>query len=90
MDYKTLMAKRAAAKAKRDALAAQKAKEEEEKAKETKTEEEKPVPKKKGRRPNNRVFMVVEDAPATEALAEETKEEETEEENLILGDSIVE
>lgn len=90
MDLQTLRAKQAAAKAKRDSADVQ----------ENKIEE---APKKKGRRPNKRVFMVVEDAPAMNDLIEEkeeekkveeeqlnTEEKEEEPENLILGDAILE
>ena len=105
MDYKTLMEKRAAARAKREAIAAKKAAEEVE---EVKIEEEQiPTPKKRGRRPNNRVFMVTEDAQATQDLlegkeeekvekeapvekAEEEEVQKEEEEDLVLGESILE
>ena len=105
MDYKTLMEKRAAAKAKREAIAAAKAKEVEQVKVEEVQEDMAPAPKRRGRRPNNRVFMVVEDAPAVEALVEEKVEEpqeeapveevqaevqREEEEDLVLGDSILE
>lgn len=96
MDLQTLRAKQAAAKARRDSAVIQENK--------INTNEEE-APKKKGRRPNKRVFMVVEDAPAMNDLIEEkeeeqnteekeeqlnTEEKEEEPENLILGDAILE